>query len=67
MMAEASRRNQLRPWYIGIVFLLITDAVFFYFVMINNCGIPNPIILGIMAIIPGLYLGLMYLTLKSQD
>ena len=66
-MAEARRRNPLTPWYIGVVFLLIMDAVFFYFVRTQNCEIPNPIVFGIMVIIPGIYLALMYLTLRSQD
>ncbi len=66
-MAEARRRNPLTPWYIGVVFLLIMDAVFFYFVRTQNCEFPNPIFLGIMVVIPGVYLALMYLVFRSQD
>jgi Ca2+/Na+ antiporter len=67
-MADAARkRNPLTPWYIGIVFLLITDAIFFYVVMTQKCEIPNPIVLGIMVVLPALYLVLMYLAFRSQD
>jgi hypothetical protein len=55
------------PWYIGVVFLLIVDAVFFYYVTTRSCEIPNPIVFGIMVIIPAVYLVLMYLALRSQD
>ena len=66
-MVEALRRNPLAPWYIGVVFLLFVDAVFFYYVATRSCEIPNPIIFGIMVIIPGLYLFLMYLAFRSQN
>jgi hypothetical protein len=66
-MIEAFKRNPLTPWYIGVVFLLIIDAVFLYYVMSRSCEIPSPIVFGIMVIIPGLYLALMYLAFRSQD
>lgn len=66
-MAEARRRDPLTPWYIGILFLLAMDIVFFYFIMTLNCEIPNPIVFGIMVLIPVLYLVLMYLAFRSQE
>jgi hypothetical protein len=66
IMAEAHRRDPLTPWYIGIGFLLVMDAVFFYFIATRNCEVPSPIVFGIMVILPAVYLAVMYLAFRSQ-
>lgn len=66
-MIGALKRNPLAPWYIGIAILVLTDVIFAYYISTNNCGIPNPLVIGFLFILPAVYLALMYLVFKSQD
>jgi hypothetical protein len=65
-MIERLQRNPLTPWYIGIAILVVTDVIFAYYIFTGNCGMPNPIVVGFLFVLPGVYLALMYLTFKSQ-
>jgi hypothetical protein len=66
-MAEGvPQNNRLLPWYIGIV--LVLGAVLFvgYRMWAGNCPAPTIIEIGVLTVIPIVYLVLMYLTLISQ-
>jgi hypothetical protein len=66
-MAQVTPRNsRLMPWYIGIVVILA--AVFFvgYRMWATSCPAPTIIEIGVLTVIPVVYLVLMYLTLVSQ-
>ncbi len=66
-MAMSARRNPLIPWYIGLIIIAIVDVYVGYQFYATKCeatGLPQFLVL---VAIPGIYLVLMYLTLKSQD
>lgn len=65
---KPARRNRLTPWYVGLAIVLAAVAYTAYemFVM-PGCAVPTAIALGVLVIIPVVYLALMYLTLTSQD
>jgi len=66
-MAMTTRRSPLLPWYIGLVVIAVVDAYVGYLFYATKCeatGLPQFLVL---IVIPGIYLGLMYLTFKSQD
>ena len=66
-MNEIVRRNRLLPWYIGIA--IIVAAEFFVAYQMFYVGCPAPVLLelAMLVVIPGVYLGLMYLTFISQE
>jgi hypothetical protein len=60
-------RNPLLPWWIGLA-IIATAVVYVGFQFTSeDCG-PNEASLSliVLGIIPAVYLGLMYLTLRSQ-
>lgn len=61
------RRNRLTPWYIGLG--LVAAAIIFVGLQFaqSDCGAPGPVIFMVLAVIPIVYLVLMYLTLTSQE
>jgi hypothetical protein len=61
-------RQQLLPWYIGIAIIVIFEAMIgFLFFTAPACAAPIPQLFFLLLIVlPVVYLGLMYLTLKSQ-
>ena len=60
------RNNRLVPWYIGIVIVLAAVIFVGYQMWATSCPAPTIIELGVLTVIPIVYLVLMYLTLVSQ-
>jgi hypothetical protein len=66
-MAQATPRNhRLMPWYIGIVVILAAVIFVGYRMWVTSCPAPMTIEIGVLTVIPIVYLILMYLTLISQ-
>jgi hypothetical protein len=66
-MAEGIPRNhRLLPWYIGIVFVLAAVIFVGYRMWAESCPAPTIIEIGVLTVIPIVYLVLMYLTFISQ-
>ncbi len=67
-MAEVSqRRNRLTPWYIGMAIVLAAVMFVGWRMWAGNCPAPTFVEIGVLVVIPVVYLVLMYLTLVSQD
>ena len=66
-MNQIVRRNRLMPWYIGIVVILAAITYVGYQMFYVGCPAPLAIELGVLIIIPVVYLTLMYLTFVSQE
>jgi hypothetical protein len=66
MAGSTPQNHRLLPWYIGLV--LVFAAVIFvgYRMWAGNCPAPTIIEIGVLTVIPIVYLVLMYLTLISQ-
>jgi uncharacterized membrane protein YhdT len=70
-MAELAR-NRMTPLWIGLLVIVVTDAVTAYLFLTRTCaaGIPSEVsallLVLIFVVLPVIYLALMYLTLKSQ-
>ena len=60
-------RNRLTPWYIGLAIILAAVVFVGYRMAASNCPAPTFLELGVLTVIPVVYLVLMYLTLTSQD
>jgi hypothetical protein len=66
-MAEGAPTNhRLLPWYIGIVLVLAAVIYVGYQMWAGSCPAPTIIEIGVLTVIPIVYLVLMYLTLISQ-
>ncbi len=66
-MQQAAKRNRLLPWFIGIAIVLLADIWVVQRMFATDCQAPGIVEAIVVIIIPAVYLGLMYLTLKSQD
>jgi len=68
MAAPARRRNSLLPWWIGLGIIIAAVIYVGYRFSCTDCG-PNAGFLSflVLGVIPVVYLGLMYLTFKSED
>jgi hypothetical protein len=67
-MDQAPRkRNRLTPWYIGLVIILATVIFVGYRMWAGGCPAPTIIEIGVLTVIPAVYLVLMYLTFVSQE
>jgi hypothetical protein len=66
-MTETIRRNRLTPWYIGLVVVVIAVLFVGYRFYATECPAPTIIELGVLTVIPVVYLVLMYLTFTSQE
>jgi hypothetical protein len=62
----AQKRNRLLPWYIGIAIVLLA-VLYVGNQMIQTQCAPVPIAIGVLVVIPVVYLVLMYVTLTSQE
>lgn len=60
-------RNRLMPWYIGLAVILVTVAYTGYEMFVGGCAAPLIPKLGVVLVMPAVYLVLMYLTLVSQE
>ncbi|GAB4351745.1 MAG: hypothetical protein Kow0026_08950 [Oricola sp.] len=63
----ASARNRLMPWYIGLIIILAGVIFIGYRMWSTDCGMSPGLGLIVLAVMPAVYLVLMYLTLTSQD
>ena len=66
MAGSTPQNHRLLPWYIGVV--LVFAAVIFvgYRMWAGNCPAPTIIEIGVLTVIPVVYLVLMYITFISQ-
>jgi hypothetical protein len=67
MDQSVRKRNRLTPWYIGIVLILAAVLFVGYRMWAGNCPAPTIIEVGVLTVIPVVYLVLMYLTFVSQE
>lgn len=67
MERTSPRRNRLLPWYIGM--LIAFAAVIFtrYRMWAGNCPAATILEIGVLVVIPVVYLALMHLTFMSQE
>jgi hypothetical protein len=65
-MDGTKKRNPLLPWFIGIAIVLVADFWIAYRMYATDCPAPGFIETLIIVVLPAVYLGLMYLTFKSQ-
>ena len=61
-----SKRDRLMPWYVGIIIILAAVVFVGYRMWATGCPAPALIEIGVLTVIPIVYLTLMYLTLVSQ-
>ena len=54
------------PWYVGIIIILAAVVFVGYRMWATGCPAPALIEIGVLTVIPIVYLTLMYLTLVSQ-
>ena len=66
MTGSASQYHRLVPWYIGLVLVLAAVIFVGYRMWAGNCPAPTIIEIGVLTVIPIVYLVLMYLTFISQ-
>lgn len=66
-MTKTGPRNRLIPWYIGIAIVLVAVSYLGYHIFFIGCETPTIIELIVLIGLPVVYLGLMYLTLTSQE
>lgn len=67
-MSATTRRKRLMPWVIGLGLILVALAYALWQVLAGHCGATPPAVLVIaLLVMPAVYLGLMYLTLTSQE
>lgn len=67
-MEQASRRNnRLGPWYVGLLIVLAAVMFVGYRMWSTSCPASTSVELGVLVVIPAVYLTLMYLTFISQD
>jgi hypothetical protein len=67
-MEQAKRtRTRLAPWYIGMVIVFAAVLFVGYRMWSGNCPAPTIVELGVLAVVPIVYLVLMYLTFISQE
>ena len=62
-----ARRNRLMPWYIGLVIIAASSIYTGYGMFIGECAAPVIPKIGVVLVMPAVYLVLMYLTLISQE
>ncbi|MCC7427355.1 MAG: hypothetical protein IT557_10640 [Alphaproteobacteria bacterium] len=67
MDASTGKRNRLTPWYVGLAVILAAVAFIGYRMWAGNCPAPTILEAGVLILVPGVYLVLMYLTLTSQE
>jgi len=61
------KRSRLMPWYIGLVLTLAAVLFVGYRMWTGSCPAPTILEVGVLTVIPIVYLTLMYLTFVSQE
>jgi hypothetical protein len=67
MDQSSQKRNRLTPWYIGLLIILAAVIFVGYRMWASSCPAPTLIEVGVLTVIPVVYLTLMYLTFVSQE
>ena len=67
MNEQSHKRRRLTPWYVGLIIILAAVGFVGYRMWSTNCGITPGLGLLVLAVMPAVYLVLMYLTLTSQE
>jgi hypothetical protein len=62
-----TKRNRLSPWYVGLAIILAAVVFVGYQMAASSCPAPIFLELGVLTVVPVVYLVLMYLTLTSQE
>jgi hypothetical protein len=62
----AGQRNALLPWWIGLVFIAAAVAYVAYRFSCAACGVAALPEFLVLAVVPAVYLTLMYLAFRSQ-
>jgi hypothetical protein len=60
-------RNRLLPWFVGIAIVVAAVVFVGWRMVVTGCAADTPVALGVLVLIPLVYLGLMFLTLTSQE
>lgn len=66
-MAAKAKRDRLLPWYIGLAIVIAAVGYVGYNMFFAGCPAPTFVELGVLLLVPVVYLVLMYLTFVSQD
>jgi hypothetical protein len=67
MADKSHKRNRLTPWYVGLIVILAAVIFVGYRMWASGCGISPGLEFLVLAIMPAVYVVLMYLTLTSQE
>ena len=67
MQQSTTRRDRFGPWHAGIAIILAAVAFIGYRMWAGACPAPTIIEIGVLTVIPIVYLVLMYLTFISQE
>lgn len=65
-MIRREQRSRFTPLYVGFVLIFAAVSFVGYRMTMEECGTTAFIDIGILAVIPVVYLALMYLTFVSQ-
>lgn len=65
-MPKQRRRHPMLAWWIGLVIVLAAIVFAAYRFACMECAPPGFIEFMVLGIVPAVYLGLMYITFKSQ-
>ena len=65
-MANSKSRNPMMPWWIGLVVILAVVAYVAYRFSCLDCAPAGFLQFIVLAILPAVYLVLMYMTFKSE-
>lgn len=66
-MQQTGKRRNLLPWWIGGAIILVVDVWIAFRMFSTSCPAPGFVEGLVIVVVPAVYLGLMYLTLKSQN
>jgi hypothetical protein len=66
MTGQKHEHNRLTPWYAGLIIILAAVIFVGYRMWASGCGISPGLEFIVLAVMPAVYLVLMYLTLTSQ-
>ncbi|WP_144186514.1 hypothetical protein [Elioraea rosea] len=66
-MPEAAARDRLLPWLIGLVIIVGAAGAAAWMLMSDACAVPSMALFVALAVMPAVYVVLMFLTLTTQD
>jgi len=65
-VANSGQRNPIVAWVIGAMIIAIIDIYIGYLFYVTKCQAPGLAQTMVLVVLPGVYLALMYLTLRRQ-